>query len=143
MHPEMVSSKSLGWYTHYCLLPYRDGQFRIPNPKDLNPKLSESNRIWLISCLQALSRCLFTDFLFVKVLFACNDSKTNLHTQTLIECVRFLMMHTRADIVRLHCNKLVLWLCFCCCKLVINAFILIVLIAKKDSDSGFGLTILE
>ena len=78
---------------------FRDGQFRIPNLKDSNPKLSESNRIQLISCLQALSRCLFTDFLFVKVSIACNDSKTDSHTQTLIECVRFLMMHTRADIV--------------------------------------------
>ena len=80
-----------------CFTISRDGQFRIPNPKDSNPKLSESNRIRLISCLQALSRCLFTDFLFVKVSIACNDSKTNSHTQTLIECVRFLMMHTRAD----------------------------------------------
>ena len=77
----------------------RDGQFRISNLKDLNPKLSESNRIRLISCLQALSRCLFTDFLFVKVLIACNNSKTNSLTQTLIEGVRFLMMHTRADII--------------------------------------------
>ena len=77
----------------------RDGQFRIPNPKDSNPKLFESNRIWLISFLQALSRCLFTDFLFVKVSIACNDSKTTSHTQTLIECVHFLMMHTRANII--------------------------------------------
>ena len=77
----------------------RDGQFRIPNPKDSNPKLSKSNRIRLISCLQALSHCLFIDFLFVKVSIACNDSKTNSHTQTLNECVRFLMMHTRADII--------------------------------------------
>ena len=32
----------------------RDGQFRIQNPKGSNPKLFESNRIRLISCLQAL-----------------------------------------------------------------------------------------
>ena len=52
---------------------HRDGQFRIPNPKDSNPKLSESNnRIWFISCLQALSRCLVTDFLFVKVSITCS-----------------------------------------------------------------------
>ena len=51
----------------------RDGQFRIPNPKDSNPKLSESNnRIRLISCLQALSRSLVTDFLFVKVSITCS-----------------------------------------------------------------------
>ena len=50
-----------------------DGQFRIPNLKDSNPKLSKSkmpiqtdNRIRFISCLQALSRCLVTDFLFCK-----------------------------------------------------------------------------
>ena len=82
-----------------CFTISRDGQFRIPNPKDSNPKLFESNRIRLISCLQALSCCLFTDFLFVKVSITCNDSKTNSHTQTLIKCVRFLMMHTRADII--------------------------------------------
>ena len=81
------------------LLWIRDGQFRIPNSKDLNPKLFESNRIQLISCLQALSHCLFTDILSVKVSIACNDSKINSHTQTLIKCVRFLMMHTRADII--------------------------------------------
>ena len=52
---------------------HRDGQFRIPNSKDSNPKLSESNnRIRFISCLQALSRCLVTDFLFVKVSITCS-----------------------------------------------------------------------
>ena len=51
----------------------RDGRFRIPNPKDSNPKLSESNnRIRFISCLQALSRCLVTDFLFVKASITCS-----------------------------------------------------------------------
>ena len=84
---------------HIIIISIRDGQFRIPNLKDSNPKLSESNKIRLISCLQALSHCLFTGFLFVKVSIACNNSKTNLLTQTLMECVRFLMMHTLADII--------------------------------------------
>ena len=64
------------------LVSTRDGPFRIPNPKDSNPKCQFTpNRIRLITCLQALSRCLVTDFLFVKVSIACNDSKTNSHTQ--------------------------------------------------------------
>ena len=57
----------------YDMDTFRDGQFRIPNPKDSNPKLSESNnRIRFISCVQALSRCLVTDFLFVKVSITCS-----------------------------------------------------------------------
>ena len=59
-------------YQNLFVLASRDGQFRIPNPKDPNPKLSESNnRIRFPSCLQALSRCLVTDFLFVKVSITC------------------------------------------------------------------------
>ena len=63
--------------------PSRDGQFRIPNPKDSNPKcqFKPDSRIRFISCLQALLGCIVTDFLFVKASIACNDSKTNSRTQ--------------------------------------------------------------
>ena len=70
--------KGLFCHQHYFNLGiyfviHRDGQFRIPNPKDSNPKLSESNnRIQFISSLQALSRCLVIDFLFVKVSNTCS-----------------------------------------------------------------------
>ena len=42
----------------------------------------------------------------------------------------------------LHCNNLVLWLGFCCCRRPINAFMMIVIITEKGIlHSGLGLTI--
>ena len=60
---------------------YRIRRIRIPNYPNPKCQFKPDNRIRFISCLQALSRCLVADFLFVKVSIAYSDSETNSHIQ--------------------------------------------------------------
>ena len=60
---------------------YQIQRIQIPNYPNPKCQFKLENRIQFIFCLLVLSRCSITDFLFVKVSIACNDSKTNSHTQ--------------------------------------------------------------
>ena len=65
-----------------CNSEYQIQKIQIPNYPKPKCQFKPDNRIWFMSCLQALLGCLATDFLFVKGPIAYNDSKSNTHTPT-------------------------------------------------------------